>query len=130
MSTGSVRMTPLLYVDQVENSLPFWTQGLGFEKVLEVEDEGKLLFALLQKGEQELMLNSRALIQRESPAVAEFTKPNAPVYIDVESLSVARELAMTHEVVVPEHKTNYGTSEIILREPGGNLVWFASHEQG
>ena len=126
--TSSLRMTPLLYVDEVEKSLPFFTQGLGFEKVMEVEDNSKLLFALLQKGEQELMLNSRTLIQRESPAVADFTKPGAPVYVDVESLSPIRKLAEDHDVVVPEHKTSYGTSEIILREPGGNLVWFASHE--
>src|SRR5579872_7266693 len=64
MKNGSLRMTPLLYVDEVEKSLPFWTDGLGFEKVMEVEDHNKLLFALLQKGEQELMLNARALIQR------------------------------------------------------------------
>ena len=60
-----LKMTPLLYVDQVENSLPFWIDGLGFEKVMGVEDEGKLLFALLRKGEQEVMLNSRQLILRE-----------------------------------------------------------------
>ncbi|HEX7288921.1 MAG TPA: VOC family protein [Candidatus Angelobacter sp.] len=128
MTNGSLRITPLLYVDEVEKSLPFWTDGLGFEKTLDVEENSKLLFALLKKGEQELMLNARALVQRESPAVAEFTKPNAPVYIDVENLGSIRQLAKTHEVVVPEHKTSYGTSEIILREPGGNLVWFASHE--
>ncbi|MGZ4840129.1 MAG: VOC family protein [Candidatus Angelobacter sp.] len=125
---SSLKMTPLLYTDDVEQSLPFWTEGLGFEKVMEVEEGGKILFALLKKGEQELMLNSRALIQRENPAVAQFTKPHAPVYVDVENLSFVRELAKTHPVVVTEHKTAYGTSEMILREPGGNLVWFASHE--
>jgi len=30
--------------------------------------------------------------------------------------------------VVPEHKTGYGTNEMILLEPGGNRVWFASQE--
>jgi hypothetical protein len=123
-----LKMTPLLYVDQVENSLPFWIDGLGFEKVMGIEDEGKLLFALLRKGEQELMLNSRQLILRESPLVADFAKPNAPVYVDVGSLSRVRELAKKYDVVVPEHKTSYGTNEMILLEPGGNLVWFASQE--
>jgi hypothetical protein len=124
-----LKMTPLLYVDQVENCLPFWIDGLGFEKVMGVEDEGKLLFALLRKGEQELMLNSRQLILRESPLVAEYARPNAPVYVDVDSLSSVRELARKYDIVVPEHKTSYGTNEIILREPGGNLVWFASHAE-
>jgi hypothetical protein len=124
-----LKMTPLFYVDQIESCLPFWIEGLGFEKVMEVEDGGKLLFALLRKGEQELMLNSRQLIQRESPLVADFARPNAPVYVDVENLSRVRELARKYDVVVPEHKTSYGTNEMILREPGGNLVWFASHEE-
>jgi len=123
-----VRMTPLLYVDHVENCLPFWIDGLGFEKVLGVEDEGKLLFALLRKGDQELMLNSRQLIERESPSVAGFAKPGAPVYVDVSNLSRVRELAGRYPVVVAEHKTSYGTHEMILQEPGGNLVWFASQE--
>jgi hypothetical protein len=95
---------------------------------MEVEDGNKLLFALLKKDEQELMLNSRALIQRETPTVAEFAKPSAPVYVDVEHLSSIRELAKSHPVIVPEHKASYGTSEMILRERGGNPVWFASHE--
>jgi len=128
MTDGSLRITPLLYVDEIEKSLPFWTDGLGFEKTMDVDDGSKLLFALLKNGEQELMLNARTLIQQESPAVAEFTKPNAPVYVDLKNLDPVRQLAKTNEVIVPEHKTNYGTSEIILREPGGNLVWFASRE--
>lgn len=128
MSTISLKMTPLLYMDQVEKSLPFWTTGLGFEQVMEVEDDGKLLFVLLKNGEQELMLNARSLVRRETPAVSDFTRPNAPIYVDVESLAPVRELGKAHEVVMDERKTNYGTSEIILREPGGNLVWFASHE--
>ena len=124
-----VKMTPLLYVDRVENCLPFWIDGLGFEKVVGVEDEGKLLFALLRKGEQELMLNSRQLIQRESPLVADFARPGAPVYVDVGNLSRVRELAKKYPVVVSEHRTSYGTREIILKEPGGNLIWFASQEE-
>ncbi len=126
---ASLRMTPLLYVDEVEDCLPFWTDGLGFEKALGVEDGGKLLFALLRKGEQELMLNSRQLIRRESPLVADFTKPNAPVYVDVENLSSVRELAKKYAVIVPEYQTSYGTHEMILQEPGGNLVWFASQAE-
>jgi hypothetical protein len=126
---ASLRITPLLYVDEIENCLPFWIDGLGFEKVLGVEDGGKLLFALLRKEEQELMLNSRVLIRRESPLVADFTKPNAPIYVDVETLSSARELAKKYDVIVPEYKTSYGTHEMILQEPGGNLVWFASQAE-
>ncbi|HLJ90006.1 MAG TPA: hypothetical protein VKZ53_24570 [Candidatus Angelobacter sp.] len=128
MTNGAVKITPLVYMDEIEKSLPFWLEGLGFEKVMDVQDNNKLLFALLQKGEQELMLNARALIQNQFPPVVDFTSPSAALYMDVESLSPIRKLAEKYGVVVPEHKTNYGTTEIILREPGGNLVWFASHE--
>jgi catechol 2,3-dioxygenase-like lactoylglutathione lyase family enzyme len=128
MKIASIRITPLLYVDEIEKSLSFWIEHLGFERIVDVAEDNRLMFVLLKHGEQELMLNARRFTRRELPAVADFTNPSAAVYLDVPSLAPIKELFDRVEVVVPVHQTNYGTSEVIVREPGGNLVWFAAHE--
>jgi len=123
-----MRITPLIHVDEIEVTLPFWIDGLGFQQIADVTEEGKKLFVLLKKGNQELMIQTRKLVQREFPALMEFTHPSAALYIDVESLGPLMPCLNEVETRVPLHKTSYGTSEIIVREPGGNLVCFAAHE--
>jgi hypothetical protein len=47
-------------VDAIEPLLPFWVDRLGFEKTVEVPDEGRLGFAILQQGSAEVMLQTHA----------------------------------------------------------------------
>ncbi len=61
-----MKITPILFVDEIEPSLEFWTGRLGFQNV---------------------------------------------------------------EVAMPERKTFYGMREIVVREPGGNLVCFAARSK-
>ena len=123
-----MRITPMIYVDEIESTLSFWVEGLGFESITDVTESGQKLFVLLKNGEQELMIQTRKLVEREFPALMEFTRPSAALYLDVESLAPLMSCLNTVETQVPVHKTNYGTSEIVVREPGGNLVCFAAHE--
>jgi len=47
------RITAVLYVDEIELSLAFWVDRLGFRKTVEVPDGSKLGFAALQHGSTE-----------------------------------------------------------------------------
>jgi hypothetical protein len=123
-----MKITPLIYVDEIETTLSFWVEGLGFESIAEVAEDGEKLFVLLKNGEQELMIETRKLVGKEFPALLEFTQPSAALYIDVENLGPLMSCLNRVETRVPVHKTSYGTSEIIVREPGGNLVCFAAHQ--
>ena len=44
------RITPVLFVSEVEPCVKFWVDRMGFQKTVEVPDGNKLAFAMLQKG--------------------------------------------------------------------------------
>lgn len=116
-----------LIVASIEDCLPFYTGRLGFTKTVEVPHEGKLGFAILKHGEVELMLQSRASLAADIAGL-EPDGFRAALYIEVERLAPIREALEGWPRVIPERTTFYGAREIIVRDPAGNLVAFASRE--
>ena len=51
---------PVIPSHDLEKSLRFWVEGLGFSPSSEMRKDGKLLFCMLQKEDIWLMLNQRA----------------------------------------------------------------------
>jgi uncharacterized glyoxalase superfamily protein PhnB len=87
-------------------------------------------FAMLQEGGVELMLQSRASVRRDAPALAEgdLSLGGVGLFIEVGDLRLAREVAASPggaTVAVPERETFYGMREIGLRLPGGVMMMFA-----
>lgn len=120
------KLTPVLLVEEIEPCLPFWTGALGFEKIHEVQQEGRLGFAILSKGGVEIMYQTRASIAADLPQLAGFEVPGSTVlYIEVENLEEVEKAITGHEPVVPMRQTEYGAAEIGFREPAGNLILFA-----
>ena len=121
------RLTPVLVVDAVEPCIAFWTQRLGFVAENEVPgDDGKLVFASVKKGEIEVMYQTRASVIAERPdAVAELTGHSTALFITTEDLDAVEKAIAGAPVVSPRHTTFYGSTEIYVREPGGNTVGFA-----
>jgi uncharacterized glyoxalase superfamily protein PhnB len=118
------KVTPILVVDAIEPALPFWVRQLGFEKVAEVPHEGRLGFVLLVRDGHEIMLQSRASVAADVPAVAALA-PACAVYCDVDSLDAAIEATKGVEVLVPRRTTFYGAEEIWVRDPSGAVVGLA-----
>ena len=120
------KMTPVLLVDEVEPSIEFWVKRLGFEKTMDVPEGDKLGFAILQKGNVELMYQSFASIKKDDPNNAAL-RQRGPTFLYVEVESLDRTIAAVKgvEVVMPERKTFYGAREIGVKEPGGHIVTFA-----
>jgi uncharacterized glyoxalase superfamily protein PhnB len=120
------KITPNLIVASIEDCLPFWVGRLAFQKTVEVPDGDRLGFVILKRGDLELMLQSRASLATDIPAVADGPH-RAALYVEVEDLAVIRRALEGHPLVVPERTTFYGTREIIVRDPGGHVVCFAAH---
>ena len=53
-----MKNTPVLMVDEIEKSLPFWIDRMGFTKTVDVPEGDRLGFAILVKDGAELMLQS------------------------------------------------------------------------
>ena len=73
MSNEQIRKsTPVLFVETIEASLPFWQERLGFSRPVEVPDGDRLGFVILSKGTVEIMYQSIALLHKDSAAHAGF----------------------------------------------------------
>jgi uncharacterized glyoxalase superfamily protein PhnB len=121
------QLTPVLIVDAVEPCIKFWTDRLGFDVTNQVPDsEGKLIFASVQKGPIEIMYQTRASVISEQPASArDLTGHSVALFITVDDLDTVEKSLSGAPVVKARHETFYGSTEMYVREPGGNTVGFA-----
>jgi hypothetical protein len=123
-------LAPVLIVDQVEPCLEFWTR-LGFTRENEVPGaDGKLVFASVRQGAVEIMYQTRASVAADNPAqAAELTGHSTGLFISMGSpaeLDALEPLLHGAPVVKARHQTFYGTTELYVREPGGNVVGFSA----
>ncbi len=121
------QLTPVLIVAEVEPCLEFWVGRLGFEVTNRVPgDDGKLVFASVQQGSIEIMYQTRASVLEELPAAArDLTGHSVSLFITVADLDAVEDSLRGVPVVKPRHQTFYGSTEIYVKEPGGNTVGFA-----
>jgi hypothetical protein len=122
------KLTPVLFVEAIEPCLDFWVERLRFERTLEIPTGDALGFVILVKGDVELMLQSRACVAGDVPALANgpFAADGIALYLEVEALAPIQEALRGCEVVIPERRTFYGTHEIGVRAPGGFTVIFSA----
>jgi len=124
-----MKITPVLIVDEIEPSLKFWIDRLGFEKTVEVPEGDKLGFVILQKDGAEVMLQSRESVKKDvGPAADAVLKAGSSLYIEVDDFNAVLERVKGMEVIVPERTTFYGMREIGVSEPNGHTVIFAAKE--
>jgi catechol 2,3-dioxygenase-like lactoylglutathione lyase family enzyme len=116
-----------LIVESIEACLPFYVERLGFAQTVDVPHDGALGFVILKHGELELMLQSRASLAADIAGAGD-DPFRAALYITVPALAPIRAALEGWPRVVPERTTFYGAREIIVRDPAGNLVAFASRE--
>jgi len=121
------QLTPVLIVETVEPCLKFWVDRLGFAVTNQVPaPDGKLVFASVQLGPVEIMYQTRASVVDEQPGSAkDLMGHSVALFITVENLDTVAKSLDGAPVVKPRHKTFYGSTEIYVREPGGNTVGFA-----
>jgi uncharacterized glyoxalase superfamily protein PhnB len=121
------QLTPVLIVEAVEPCLKFWVDRLGFAVTNEVPGpDGKLIFASVQLGPVEIMYQTRASVMDERPGAAkDLMGHSVALFITVDDLDRVEKSLAGAPVVKPRHKTFYGSTEMYVREPGGNTVGFA-----
>ncbi len=133
------KLTPNLIVDDIETSLPFWVERLGFQQVAAVPEDGtggpddgptegkKLGFVILVRDTVELMLQSRASLAKDLPAIAD--GPYRSIfYLEVADLAPIHQ-ALDGWPILETRTTPYGAHELITDDPAGNRVFFAVHPE-
>lgn len=120
------RITPVLYVEQIEPCVEFWTTRFGFQKTAEVPDGNRLGFVILQKDNLEIMYQSFASAAKDAPAIAKDIEGGRTfLYLEVDKLEPFIAAAKNANVVLPVRTTFYGAKEIGLKDPSGHVVVFA-----
>lgn len=128
MDTPIESLTPVLVVDRIEPSLPFWEDGLGFQRLAEVPEEDHLGFVMLGRGPVMVMLQTRASVAADLPAEARAMMTASPFLFvkvgDIDPFVTSPPPGST--VAVPRRTTFYGMDEIGYRTPDGTIVILAA----
>jgi uncharacterized glyoxalase superfamily protein PhnB len=120
------RITPILFVEEVEPCVKFWVERFGFQKTAEVPDGNRLAFAMLQKGSVELMYQSYASADQDLTAISQQVRKGPTfLYVEVDNLDETISAIEGTEVVMPVRNTFYGSKEIGVKDPAGHYVTFA-----
>ena len=131
MSADSVirlkHLAPVLIVEAVEPCLVFWVERLGFAAENQVlGPDGKLVFASVKKDGIEVMYQTRGSVLAEKPDQAsELVGHSTALFLTVENLDPIERAMRGAPLVKARHRTFYGSTELYVREPGGNTVGFA-----
>ena len=122
-----MKITAVLLMNEIEPSLRFWVERLGFEKTVEVPEGDRLAFAILVKDGAELMLQTLESAAKDVPTSIPVSEgQSVGLFIEVPDFDDLLKRVEGLEVVMAERTTFYGMREIVVREPGGFAVCFAS----
>lgn len=121
------KITPVLFVENIEPCVKFWVERFGFQKTAEVPDGDKLAFAMLQRGNVELMYQSYASADKDvGTAISQVVRRGPTfLYVEVDNLDETIKAVNGAEVVMPRRQTFYGSTEIGIKDPAGHYVTFA-----
>lgn len=121
------KLTPNLVVSNVEQSIAFYCDLLGFTLTQKVPDQSPLVFAAVQSGDVEVFLNAVEAAVAEYPAFK--SRPiggTLTLFMEVEGIkSVHDALAGRINVVMPLERKWYGVTEFAFTDPDGYVITFA-----
>ena len=123
---AAMKITPVLFVQEIEKSLPFWVDRIGFTKSAEVPGDDGLAFVILMHEGVELMLQSVASVLKDEPKFApKGPAGGASLFIEVADFEDILKRLEGYPIEMAERTTNYGMREIGVRDPDGHIALFA-----
>lgn len=125
------KLTPNLVVSDVERSIRFYRDVLGFTVTATVPEAAPYVFASVEAGPVEIFLNAPEPASAEYPAFKD--RPlggTLTLFIEVAGIEQAHgSLKDSVKIVMPlEHKW-YGVTEFAFEDPDGYLITFAERDR-
>jgi hypothetical protein len=122
-----MKVTPVLVVDAIEPSLPFWVDRMGFEKAIEMPAGDRLGFVILTRDGAEVMLQTSQSVREDEPKFApDYGMRTSALFIEVDDFADTLRRLEGYPVAMAERTAFYGMREIGVFDPGGNMVTFAA----
>jgi len=123
-------LTANLVVADVERSIAFYRDVLGFELTATVPDASPYVFASLRHGSVEVFVNSRDAAVAEYPMFGD--RPiggTLTLFIGVSDITSAYQaLEDRVKIVMPFEKKWYGVTEFAFEDPDGYVITFAQSD--
>ena len=120
------KITTILFAEELEPCVRFWTDRLGFQKTVEVPEGEKIGFAILEKNGVELMYQSFASAAKDNETTGKAVRKGPTfLYIEVADVNAAEEATKGAEIVMPMRTTFYNAKEFGIKDPAGHYLIFA-----
>lgn len=125
------KITALLFAQELEPSIEFWTKKMGFQKTVEVPEGNKIGFVMLVKDNMELMYQSLSGAEKDNPSIGEAARKGTTfLYIEVADVNATFETTKGAEIFMPMRTTFYKSKEFGIKDPAGNYFIFAQQGAG
>ena len=121
------KLAPNLMVEDVDKTLAFYKDTLGFELILGVPEEGPTDWAVMKCGNIEMMFQSSDSLVEEIPLLKNQQIGGALYfYIEVEDIEkLYAKLKGKASIVRDFRTTSYGMKEFLIQDCNGYLLAFA-----
>ena len=121
------KLTPNLMVEDVNRTVSFYKDVLGFEALATVPEEGQLNWALMKRDGVEIMFQSRSSLGGELSVLAGVPiGASQTLYIEITGLTeLYEQLRGRVEIVSDLHGTFYSTQEFYLKDCNGYILGFS-----
>lgn len=125
------KITPILFAQELEPCISFWTERLGFHKTVEVPEGNKIGFAILEKNGVELMYQTFASAEKDNAETGSAARKGPSfLYIEVADVNATLDAAKGAEIVMPMRTTFYQSREFGVKDPAGHYLIFAQQGAG
>jgi hypothetical protein len=123
-----MKITPVLIVEDIEKSLVFWVERMGFAVTVNVPEGDRFGFVILVRDAAELMMQTLSSVRKDEPKFAPdgINTKGCVLFLEVEDFADVKKRLEGYPIVMPERVTFYGMREIGVSEPGGHTVIFAA----
>ena len=123
-----MKITAVLIVEEIEKSLKFWVDRMGFQKTVDVPEGDKLGFVILARDGAELMMQTLSSVRNDEPKFApdRVVTKGCGLFLEVDDFDDVKRRLDGYPIVMPERVTFYGMREIGVAEPNGHTVVFAA----
>ena len=125
-------VTPNLVVSNVERSMAFYRDVLGFSVSATVPDNGPFVFAWMLRDGVNVFLNSRESVEEHAELASRPLGGTATLFIVVEADDVAAgidalfaSISARARVMMPLKDQFYGMREFGIEDPDGYVIFFA-----
>ncbi len=118
-------ITTNIMVNNVKETIKFYVENLGFQKVLSVPEDGDILnFAILSKDKISIMFQEKENLIEEYPTLnIRDIVPTFTLFITVDNVkALYDELEEKVQIAKELHQTFYGQDEFAIFDNNGNIL--------